>query len=121
MNKVFLMGHIGQDFDLRQTDTGMSVVNFRLATNSTWRDNAGELHQRTDWHNIVAWGNQAEALHASLGKGSHIYVEGNIQTRSYEREHKIGKRKVKVTTYVTEIIAREVKPLGMETIERAAA
>jgi hypothetical protein len=88
----------------------------RLATNATYRDEDDKLQQKTDWHNIVVWGNAAEMAGATLQKGSHIYLEGSLRTRSYEREHKASKRKVKISAYATEVVVRDIRPLCMEPI-----
>lgn len=116
LNRVILIGHVGNDFELKQTDNGTSVVNFRMATNTVWKDDDGKVNQSTDWHNIVAWGKLAEQLSASIKKGSHIYLEGSLRTRNYDRDHKHGKRKIKIKTYVTEVVAKSVQPLGMEAL-----
>jgi len=95
MNKVFLLGNLGADPELKDFD-GNAKLRFRLATSATWRDKAsGELKERTDWHTLTMWGKRAEALAGILTKGSRVMVEGRLETRSYEADG--------TTKYVTEV------------------
>jgi single-strand DNA-binding protein len=105
VNKVILIGNLGRDPELRYLPSGESVVKFTLATGSRWKDKSGQPQERTDWHNIVAFGRQAEVCNQYLKKGSQVYVEGRIQNRSWE--DKDGNKK-----YITEIIARSINLLG---------
>jgi single-strand DNA-binding protein len=105
VNKVFLIGNLGKDPELTFTTSGKAVCKFSVATAEKWTDGSGEKKERTDWHNIVVWGKQAEACGQYLTKGRQAYVEGSIQTRNYE--DKSG-----VKRYVTEIVARDVRFLG---------
>ena len=98
VNKVILVGNLGQDPELRHTVEKKAVCNLSLATNEVWKDNEGNSKERTEWHHIVLWGKQAEFASEWLGKGRKIYVEGRLQTRSWE-----DKDGVKRT--VTEIIS----------------
>ncbi|CAM3373243.1 single-stranded DNA-binding protein [Rhodothermus bifroesti] len=101
INKVILVGNLGQDPEVRYTPSGTAVCNMRLATNEAYRDPEGNLVERTEWHNLVAWGRLAEICSQYLRKGSKIYVEGSLQTRSWEdREGN--------TRYTTEIKIREM-------------
>ncbi len=84
VNKVILVGHLGTDPELRYTQSGSPVTNFRLATNERWTGQDGQANERTTWHNIVVWGKQAEIAHKYLSKGREIYLEGRIQTREYD-------------------------------------
>jgi len=98
LNKVTLIGNLGKDPDLRRLENGRAVVSFSLATSETWKDKTtGERMQRTEWHNIVAWGSNAEFADKWLAKGKPIYIEGKLQTRSYEKDGQ--------THYRTEIVA----------------
>lgn len=101
INKVILVGNLGQDPELRYTPSGTAVCNMRLATNEVYRDPEGNLVERTEWHNLVAWGRLAEICNQYLRKGSKIYVEGSLQTRSWEDRD--GN-----TRYTTEIKIREM-------------
>ena len=105
INKVILIGNLGRDPETKYTQGGAPVCNFTLATNEEWKDkNTGEKKQRTEWHNCVAFGKLAEICGQYLSKGSQVYVEGALQTRSWEQEG--------VTRYATEIRAFEVQILN---------
>jgi single-strand DNA-binding protein len=94
-----LIGNLGKDPELRYTTSGVAVATFSLATNESWKDQDGNLQERTEWHNIVAWKKLAEICGEWLKKGKKIYVEGRIQTRSYDDKN-TGTKK-----YMTEIVA----------------
>lgn len=100
MNKVILIGNVGQDPELRETRGGMSVLSLRLATNERYKTSAGDWQDRAEWHSVVVWGKRAEALARFLKKGSKICVEGRLQTSSWEAQGQ--------TKYKTEIVASEV-------------
>jgi single-strand DNA-binding protein len=99
LNKVMLIGHVGKDPEVRFTGSGTPVASFSLATNESWKDAEGNLQERTDWHNIIAWKKLAEICGEWLKKGSKVYIEGRIQTRDYEDKNTGAKK------YITEIIA----------------
>lgn len=100
VNKVILVGHLGKDAETRFTPGGAAVTNFTLATNRRWKDQqSGEWKDETDWHRIVLW--KAENLANYLLKGKQVYVEGRLQTRSWD--DKDGKKQ-----YTTEVIAEDV-------------
>ena len=105
INKVILIGNLGKDPELRYTPNSKAVATFSLATTEKWKDKDGQAQEKTEWHNIVAWGKQAEICKEYLKKGSSIYVEGRLQHRSYD--DKDGNKK-----YITEIVARSVQMLG---------
>ena len=104
VNKVILIGNLGQDPELRYTGSGTAVCNLRLATNESYKDSNGELVEKTEWHSIVAWARLAEICGEYLKKGSQVYFEGSLQTRQWE--DKDGQ-----TRYTTEIKAREMMML----------
>jgi single-strand DNA-binding protein len=104
VNKALLIGRLGADPEVRYTPDGMMVTNFRLATDLQWKDKNGEKLQKTEWHRIVAYGKLAEICSNYLSKGKLIFVEGRIQTRSWE-----DKDGVKRST--TEIIAANMQML----------
>jgi len=106
VNKVMLIGNLGRDPDVRYLPSGQAKASFTLATSDSYLDRSGTRQERTDWHNIVVWGKQAESCGQYLKKGRQVYVEGRIQTRSYDAKDGSGKR------YVTEIIAQRVQFLG---------
>ena len=100
MNKVLLLGNLGDDPELRHFETG-AKLRFRLATSESWRDKkTGELKERTDWHTITLWGKRAEALARILTKGSRVMIEGRLETRSFEAD---GAKR-----YITEVNASEL-------------
>lgn len=84
VNKVIIIGNLGRDPELRRTNGGQSVCNFSVATTEKWTDAGGAKQERTEWHNVVVWGKQAELCNQYLGKGSKVYVEGSIATREYD-------------------------------------
>jgi single-strand DNA-binding protein len=105
VNKVILIGHLGQDPEVRFTPSGAAVANFSVATNESWTDKSGTKQEKTEWHKIVVWGKTAEICQKYLKKGKQIYIEGKLQTRQWE--NKEGK-----TQYTTEINAQHVQFLG---------
>ena len=113
VNKVILVGRLGQDPEVRYTQGGTAVANLRLATDETWKDQSGEKQQRTDWHRVVAWSKLAEICGQYLSKGRLIYVEGRLQTRSWE-DREGNKR------YTTEVRADNMVMLGGRSEEGQA-
>jgi single-strand DNA-binding protein len=105
VNKVILIGNVGSDPELKYTTNGAGVSNFSVATNETWMDkNTNERQERTEWHRIVAWGRLAEICNQYLRKGSKVYIEGRLQTRSWEGQD--GQKR-----YTTEVVAGEMQML----------
>lgn len=98
LNKVMLIGNLGADPEIRATPNGAQVANFRVACSETWKDANGQKQERTEWVTIVAWRAQAEIAAKYLHKGSKVYVEGKLQTRSWEEKNGGGKR------YATEVL-----------------
>lgn len=105
VNKVILIGTLGQDPELRYTGSGTAVCNMSIATNESYKNADGEYEEKTEWHKIVAWSRLAEICGEYLKKGSQVYFEGSLQTRSYDT--KDGD-----TRYVTEIKAKEMMMLS---------
>ena len=106
VNKAILIGNLGKDPDLRYTPAGVAVCTFSIATTEKWRDkNTNELKETTNWHNIVLWRRQAEIAKEYLQKGSPVYIEGRIQTRSYD--DKEGNKR-----WITEIVGDRLQFLG---------
>jgi single-strand DNA-binding protein len=105
VNKVILIGNLGQDPELRYTGSGTAVCNLSVATNESYTNRDGELVERTEWHRVVTWDKLAEICNEYLQKGSQVYFEGQLQTRSWEDRD--GN-----TRYTTEIKAREMVMLG---------
>lgn len=106
LNKVMLIGNLGRDPEVRSTPSGQNVASFSLATNRKWKDRDGNRQEQTEWHNIVCWGRQAEIAGQYLTKGKQIYIEGRIQTRSWD-DKTSGEKK-----YRTEIICDNFQMLG---------
>ncbi len=104
LNKVILIGNLGKDPEVRKMQSGDSVVNFTLATSETWRDkNSGERKEKTEWHNIVVFNDQiAKVAEQYLKKGMKVYVEGALQTRSWEDNAGVKK-------YTTEIVLQKYR------------
>ena len=105
VNKAILIGRLGKDPELRYTPSGKAVVNFSLATNERWTTQDGQKQESTTWHNIVAWGRQAEVIKEYLGKGRQIYIEGRIDNRSYD--DKDGNKR-----WISEVIVQNFQFLG---------
>lgn len=104
VNKVMLIGNLGADPELRYTGSGTAVCNMRIATNESYKDANDQWVEKTEWHNVVAWARLAEICGEYLKKGSRIYVEGSLQTRSWEDQD--GN-----TKYMTEIKIRDMMML----------
>jgi single-strand DNA-binding protein len=105
VNKVILIGNLGRDPELRSTPNGHQVANFPIATTEVWTGRDGQRQERTEWHRIVVWGKQAEICSQYLAKGKQVYVEGTLQTRSWE--DKDGNKR-----YTTEVKGLRVLMLG---------
>ena len=106
INKVILIGNLGNDPDTRYTSSGAAVANVSIATSESWKDReSGEQQERTEWHRVVFFGRLAEIVSEYLRKGSQIYVEGRLQTRKWQ--DKDGNDR-----YTTEIVANEMQMLG---------
>jgi len=106
VNKVILIGNLGKDPEVKYTPGGTAMAKFSLATNERYKDKNGEMQERTEWHNIVAWQRTAEIAGEYLKKGRSVYIEGRIQTRSWE-DKTSGQKK-----YMTEIVASNLVLLG---------
>lgn len=106
VNKVILVGNLGRDPEVRSTPSGQPVATFSLATNRKWKDQSGTRQEETEWHNVVCWGRQAEIAGQYLTKGKQVYVEGRLQTRSWD-DKQSGEKK-----YRTEVICQNFQMLG---------
>ena len=106
VNKVILIGRLGQDPDVRSTPSGQPVTEFSLATNRKYSDRDGNRQEETEWHRIKCWGRQAEIAGQYLTKGKLIFVEGRLQTRSWD-DKKTGEKR-----YKTEIVCQNFQMLG---------
>ena len=104
INKVILIGNLGGDPEVRYTPSGAAVANVNLATNESWTDRGGEKQERTEWHRLVFWSKLAEIVGQYLHKGSKVYVEGRLQTRSWDDQS--GQKR-----YTTEIVVTDMQML----------
>ncbi len=105
LNRVILIGNLGRDPEVKYMQNGTAVANLSVATNEAWTDKSGEKQERTEWHRVVVWGKQAEICGQHLAKGKQVFVEGSLQTRSWDDRE--GKKR-----YTTEIRASRILMLG---------
>ncbi|PIS09721.1 MAG: single-stranded DNA-binding protein [Bdellovibrio sp. CG10_big_fil_rev_8_21_14_0_10_47_8] len=105
VNKVIIVGRLGADPEIKAVGSGQSVARLSVATSEAWTGKDGQKQERTEWHRVVVWGRQAENCAKHLSKGRQVYVEGRLQTRSWEDP--TGQKK-----YSTEIVANTVQFLG---------
>jgi single-strand DNA-binding protein len=106
VNKVILIGNLGKDPEVKYTQSGLPVARITLATNERFKDKGGEWQDRTEWHNVVLWQRMAEIAGEYLKKGSKVYIEGRLQTRSWEDKNTNQKK------YMTEVVANDLVLLG---------
>ncbi len=104
INKVILVGRLGADPELKYTPASKAVCNLRVATSETWKDKGGAKQEKTEWHRVTIWGEQGENASKYLAKGREVYIEGKLQTRSYDKD---GQKH-----YATDIVADRVVFLG---------
>ena len=103
INKVILVGNLGQDPDTKAMPSGMTVCNIRLATSESWKDKqSGEMKEQTEWHSVAMFGRLAEIAGEYLRKGSQVYVEGRLRTRKWQDKDKQDR-------YTTEVVARSFR------------
>ena len=105
INRVQLLGNVGKDPEVKHLDSGSVVANFSLATSETYKNKAGEKVSTTEWHNVIIWGKLAEVVEMWVKKGSQLFLEGKITTRSWE--DKEGNKR-----YMTEIVCNNMQMLG---------
>jgi len=108
LNKVMLIGRLGQDPEKRVTPNGASVINISMATTENWKDQSGDKQEKTEWHKLVFWNKLADIVEQYCKKGSQIYVEGSLQTRAWEN-------KDNVKMYTTEIVVRQMQMLDSKS------
>lgn len=113
VNKVIIVGRLGQDPEMKAVGQGATVTRISVATSENWVDKSGQKQERTEWHRVVVWGKLAEICGKYLAKGRQVYVEGRLQTRSWEDN---GQKK-----YSTEIVASTVQFLGSNAEAGASA
>lgn len=105
LNKVMLIGNLGKDPEVRYTTSGTAVASFALATSERFKNKSGEWEERTEWHNVVLWGRQAEVAGEYLSKGKTVYIEGRLQTRKWQ--DKEGRDR-----YTTEVVGEKMQMLS---------
>lgn len=113
VNKVIIVGRLGLDPEVKSVGNGQTVTRLSVATSENWVDKEGQKQERTEWHKVVAWGRLAEICGKHLSKGRQVYLEGRLQTRSWEDQQ--GQKR-----YTTEIVAQTVQFLGSAQGERDA-
>jgi single-strand DNA-binding protein len=113
VNKVIIVGRLGTDPEVKTIGSGSTVTRLSIATSENWTDKEGHRQERTEWHRIVVWGKLAEICGKHLSKGRQVYVEGRLQTRSWEDQQ--GQKR-----YSTEIVANTVQFLGSASGERSS-
>jgi single-strand DNA-binding protein len=104
VNKVILVGNLGADPELKYTPSNRPLCNLRIATTDVFKDKSGQRQERTEWHRVTVWGDTAENCNKYLAKGRSVYVEGRLQTRSYDKD---GQKH-----YATDVVADRVVFLG---------
>ena len=104
VNKVILVGNLGADPELKYTPSSRPLCNLRIATTDVFKDKSGQRQERTEWHRVTVWGDQAENCNKYLAKGRSVYIEGRLQTRSYDKD---GQKH-----YATDVVADRVVFLG---------
>ena len=114
VNKVNLLGNLGADPETKKTASGQNITLFNLATSNAWTNREGQRQEHTEWHRIVVWGKLAETCAEYLSKGRKVYIEGRLQTRSWEDDK--GQKR-----YTTEIVANQVLFLGGGNQEKRAS
>ena len=112
-NKVQLIGNVGNTPETTTFESGKKVTRFSLATNEFYHNGNGEKVQQTDWHNVVAWGKQADVIEKYVGKGKEVAIEGKLTSRSYENN--AGEKK-----FITEVLVSEILLLGSREINSNA-
>lgn len=105
LNKVMLIGNLGKDPEVRYTPSGTAVASFPVATSERFKSKSGEWEEKTEWHNVVLWGRQAEVAGEYLAKGKTVYIEGRLQTRKWQDRD--GRDR-----YTTEVVGEKMQMLG---------
>ena len=103
LNRCTFIGNLGKDPEIRYTGTGKAVANFSMAINESWKDAEGTVQEKVEWVNVVAWEKLAEIIQQYVKKGSKVYIEGKMQTRSYDDKNHPGEKKC-----TTEIVANQL-------------
>lgn len=115
LNKVMLIGRLGKDPELKYTQSGTAVVTFSIATGLTWKDSSGDKQEKTEWHNVKAWKGLAETCGSYLKKGSKVYVEGRLETSTWEDENKKKNYKTEIILEDLIMLDNREQPQGGQT------
>jgi single-strand DNA-binding protein len=112
VNRVILVGNLGKDPEIRTLENGAKVAKFSIATNENYRDKSGEWQQQTEWHDIVAWRALADRAESSLTKGTAVYLEGKLSTRTWQDQNGNNRRTTEVVASYFRMINRNASPGG---------
>ena len=117
VNKVILIGNLGKDPEIRTTPQGTALARFSVATTTTWKDNSGAKQEKTEWHDVVAWERLAQICGEYLHKGKMVYVEGSLQTRSWEDQN--GQKRYKTEVKANNVVMLSPRVDGAGSASRA--
>ena len=110
LNKVILIGNLGQDPEARFTPQGTAVTNLSIATNESWKDQSGEMQDRTEWHRVVMYGRMAETATEYMKKGQMVYVEGRLHTREWEDQNQIKRKTTELDVITLQCWVEDLMP-----------
>ena len=116
LNKVILIGNLGQDPEARFTPQGTAVTNLSVATNESWKDQSGETQDRTEWHRVVMYGRMAETASEYMKKGQMVYVEGRLHTREWEDKNQIKRRTTEISCDNFTMLGKRVDNTGTDRV-----
>lgn len=119
LNRAQLIGNLTKDPEMRVTPSGQNVVNFSIATNRVWNDSNGQKQEQVEFHNLVAWGKTAEIINQYLKKGAKIFVEGRLQTRSWEDQNNNNIKRYRTEIVVSNMIMLGSKQGNQEGVQQA--
>jgi len=117
VNKVILLGRLGQEPELKYTPGSSAVCNFTLATTENWTDKKGQKQEKTEWHKVVVWGKLAEICNMHLKKGKQAYVEGRLQTRSWDDKNDVKRYITEINAFTVQFVGGYEKNKNNETLD----
>ena len=121
LNKVILIGNLGQDPEARFTPQGTAVTSLSVATNESWKDQSGEKQDRTEWHKVVMYGRMAETASEYMKKGQMVYVEGRLHTREWEDKNQIKRRTTEISCDNFTMLGKRSDNTGSDRVAPDAA
>jgi len=121
LNKVILIGNLGQDPEARFTPQGTAVTSLSVATNESWKDQSGEKQDRTEWHRVVMYGRMAETASEYMKKGQMVYVEGRLHTREWEDKNQIKRRTTEISCDNFTMLGKRSDNTGSDRVATDAA